>query len=137
MSKRTMAEKLDEMASWVKNEELQLGHIENFVQDYNTLKVLLECAVSKSRKIDDIYETLVKQTGVEMPSNLAEIKETGFWTISFNSITTEIEVGKLQLSEYFNGSVAIVEDDEEDWDIEVFEDIDIVVAKLFLENSKG
>jgi hypothetical protein len=74
-----------------------------------------------------------------MPTDLTEIKETGFWTISFNSITTEIEVGKLQLSEYFNGSVAIVEDDvdSEDWDIEIFEDIDIVVAKLFLENSKG
>ncbi len=124
---------LNELAQWVDDEELQVGHIELFVKDYEKLNTLLQEAVSKSRKIDDIHEALVKVTGVEMPSSLKEIKETGFWTISLDSITTEIEIGKLQLDDWFNGHVF----NEEEDDIEDFENINIHVARKFLENNKG
>lgn len=124
---------LNELAQWVDDEELQVGHIELFVKDYEKLNTLLQEAVSKSRKLDDIHEALVRVTGVETPSSLQEIKETGFWTISFDSITTEIEIGKLQLDDWFNGHVY----NEEDDDIEDFENINIRVAKKFLENNKG
>ena len=124
---------LNELAQWVDDEELQVGHIEIFVKDYEKLNTLLQEAVSKSRKLDDIHEALVRVTGVEMPSSLKEIKETGFWTISLDSITTEIEIGKLQLDEWFTGHVY----NEEDDDIEDFENINIHVVKKFLENYKG
>ena len=124
---------LNELAQWVDDEELQVGHIEIFVKDYEKLNTLLQEAVSKSRKLDDIHEALVKVTGVEMPSSLKEIKETGFWTISFDSITTEIEIGSLRLNDWFNGHVFNEEEDED----ENFEDINIHIARKFLENSKG
>ena len=124
---------LNELAQWVDDEELQVGHIEIFVKDYEKLNTLLQEAVSKSRKLDDIHEALVKVTGVEMPSSLKEIKETGFWTISFDSITTEIEVGSLRLNDWFNGHVFNEEEDED----ENFESINIHIARKFLENNKG
>ena len=124
---------LNELAQWVDDEELQVGHIEIFVKDYEKLNTLLQEAVSKSRKLDDIHEALVRVTGVEMPSSLKEIKETGFWTISFDSITTEIEIGSLRLNDWFNGHVFNEEEDED----ENFENINIHIARKFLENNKG
>lgn len=119
------------LSQWIKDEELHLGHIEIFVKDYEKLNTLLQEAVSKSRKLDDIHEALVRVSGVEMPSSLQEIKETGFWTISFDSITTEIEIGKLQLDEWFTGHAF----NEEDDDIEDFENLNIYVAEKFLEKN--
>jgi hypothetical protein len=68
-----------------------------------------------------------------MPNSLQEIKETGFWVISFDSISTEIEIGSLRLKDWFNGHVFNEEEDED----ENFEDINIHIAKKFLENNKG
>lgn len=133
MDEKQIMSNINELTQWLMDEELQVGHIKEFVKDYEKLNTLLQEAVSKSRKLDDIHEALVRVTGVEMPSSLQEIKETGFWTISFDSITTEIEIGKLQLDDWFNGHVY----NEEEDDIENFENINIHVVKKFLENYKG
>lgn len=133
MNEEQFMSNLRELTQWVIDEELQVGHIELFVKDYEKLNTLLQEAVSKSRKLDDIHEALVRVSGVEMPSSLQEIKETGFWTISLDSITTEIEIGKLQLDEWFTGHVF----NEEEDDIEDFENINIRVAKKYLDILKG
>jgi 16S rRNA G527 N7-methylase RsmG len=122
-----------DLEQWVEDGELQIGHIEKFVKDYEKLDTLLQEAVSKSRKIDDIYEALARVRGVNMISILDSIKEFGEWDIAYDSITTDIDVDKLQLDEWFCGNVFNEEKDEN----ENFDFINIHTARKFLEDNKG